>query len=108
MDNYFSVGVGIEAVSALFEIGTQLWKVVNLAVEDHPDGSILVEHWLVASRQVDDTEAAHSQPSAVFDEDSFVIRSAVHDGLAHAVDCAGLNPVVGRRAHDTSNSTHAL
>src|SRR6266446_9935704 len=107
MNNLFSIGVGGKAVAAFFQFGAQLGEIVDLSVESHPDRPVLVEDGLVPSGQVDDAEAAHSKDAAILDKDS-VIRTSVHNSLAHAVDCAGFNLVADSRAHNTRDSTHTL
>src|SRR5258708_2789834 len=98
----------MKAVAALLEVCPQLGKIVDLAVENHPDRPVLIENGLVPTRQVNDAEAAHPQADTVLDEDSLVIRTSVHDSLAHAVDCAGFNPVVGSRTDNACDSAHGL
>jgi hypothetical protein len=108
MGNHLGVGVGREPMAPAPELGTELRKVVNFPIEYNPDGSILVKHWLVASSQIDDAKAAHPKARAIFYENAFVIRTAMHDGLAHAVNCGRFNSLTGSRAYDARNSTHAL
>jgi len=49
-----AVKLPAEAVAALFEIGTELAVVVDLAVEGDPDGFVFVGDGLVAAGEVDD------------------------------------------------------
>jgi hypothetical protein len=95
-------------MASVLELGSELLEVVNFSVENDPDGSVLVKHRLVASSQIDDAKAAHTEARSVFDEDAFVIRTAVHNSLAHAVNRGCFNSLVGSRAYDSGDSAHAL
>src|ERR1700691_6778442 len=108
MDNHFGVSVRSQAMAAAQKLSAEFGEVINLSVENYPDGAILVKDRLMAARQIDDTEAAHSEAGSIFDKDSFVIRAAMHDGLAHAVNRRRINPIARCGADDTCNSTHAF
>src|ERR1017187_134669 len=108
MNDHFRVSVGVEVMAAFLEFAAQFWKVVDFAIENHPDTSVLVENWLVPSSQIDDAKAAHTEARAIFDENAFVIRTAVHNSLAHAVNRGCFNSLVGSRAYDSGDSAHAL
>jgi hypothetical protein len=64
----------------------QLAIIVDLAVEDHPNGSVFVRDRLPAGGQIDDAEAPHAQAHAPFDPIALVIRAAVPDLVAHGLD----------------------
>jgi len=95
-------------MASALEFGTELGKVVNFAVENNPDGSVFVKHRLVASSQIDDGKAAHAEARAVFYENAFVIRTAMYDRVAHAVNRGCFNSLASSRAYDARDSTHAL
>src|SRR5438132_722333 len=61
MDYHLGVAMRGEPVPPALQLGTELREVVDLAVENDPDGSILVKHRLVASSQIDDAKAAHPE-----------------------------------------------
>jgi hypothetical protein len=57
MENYFGIGmVGLPEVSAQgLELGANRRMIVDLAIEDHPDATILIAHGLVGGRgEIDD------------------------------------------------------
>jgi hypothetical protein len=107
MDNHLGVTVSRQMMASGLELRTKLRVVVNFSVENHPDRPVLVEHRLVASGKIDDAEAAHPESRSVLDEDSFVIRTAMHDRLAHAVNRGGFNALAGSRVYDACDPTHA-
>src|SRR5439155_19750971 len=53
MDQNLGIAAGLETMILRFELGTQGSVVVDLAVEDGPDRSVLVAHRLVAVAQID-------------------------------------------------------
>jgi hypothetical protein len=80
-------------MSASFEFGSQFGKVVNLAVVNDPRRAVFIKDGLVATGDINDAEAAHSQAGIGFCQDPFVVGAAVHDGLAHAVDGGFFDPL---------------
>src|SRR5919198_796167 len=72
-----------------FELWSQLAKVVDLAVENDPDGAVLIVNRLMARREVDDAEAPHSEGdlfvNAALHQQPVVVRSAMTDDLTHAL-----------------------
>src|SRR5437667_1549420 len=108
MDDHLRIGVGVETMAAALQLRAQFREIVNLAVENNPDRPVLVENWLVPSGQIDDAETAHAEARPLVDEDSFIIRAAVDDGLAHVVNRGCFYAVIYVRANDAGNSAHAL
>jgi len=106
MNDYFGIGVGIEAVSALFELAAQFGKIVDFSVEDNPDGFVFVENRLMSTRQVDNAEPAHSQSNAVFDKYSFVVGTAMHDGFAHPVNSGVIRHMASVSVDDSRYAAH--
>jgi hypothetical protein len=107
MDDDFCVGVAGKAVTAALKFEAELGKVINLAVEYNPDRAIFVKDRLVAPCDVDNAQAANAKTDAGLNENAFVIGTAMHNRLAHAVNCSGLNRLVSR-VYNARNSTHAL
>src|SRR6202167_1235755 len=108
MNNHFRIGVGAEVMATAFELRAQVGKVINLAVEHDPRAAIFVEDGLMASGEVDDAETAHAKTSAIGDVESFVIRAAVHDLLAHVVHESFGNIALASCAYHSSDSAHGL
>src|SRR6476620_3037822 len=68
VDDAFGVAVGTIAMTAHFKILAQVLMVVDFAVEDDPDAAKFITERLVASLNIDDAEAAHSETDVVFDK----------------------------------------
>src|SRR5205823_4518683 len=64
VDQTLGVGVGGKDVAARHQLSAQLAIIVNLAVEDELDGSVLVGDGLAAAVEVDDRQAAHADGAA--------------------------------------------
>ena len=86
MEDHFGVRVGSEPVPGGLEAGTQVEGVVNLPVEDDPDGVVLVRHRLLATGEVDYGKALHADGDTVIDERSILVGATVVDGLLHAFE----------------------
>jgi hypothetical protein len=85
------VGPGLEAVSPLLEVLSELDEVVDLAVDDHRDGVVFVGHWLGAlGPQVDDRQAAVAEHAGAVGSQTVVIWTAMDHRVAHASDRFGL------------------
>src|SRR5712691_7689542 len=108
VNDHLSVSAGVEAVATSFQRRAQLWEVVDLPIEDDPNSSVLVVDGLMPRRQIDDTQPAHAQRGTPLSVDSFVVRSAVHDGLAHLMDVCTAGQIVMLGTDDACYSTHGF
>src|SRR2546425_1040086 len=61
VNDHLGVSAGVEAVATSFQCPAQLWEVVDLPIEDDPEGSVLVVDGLMSRRQIDDTQSAHAR-----------------------------------------------
>src|SRR5580658_870567 len=106
MNDGFRVAMRTEAVAARDQPFPQNLVIVNFAVEDYPDRPVLIADGLVASDQVDDAEAPHSQSDAAFRVDSLIVRPTVRHRCAHTPQDVIANLRVSPKLKDASNSTH--
>src|SRR5437762_4132367 len=86
MNDRLGVAGGLEDVAAPLQVAPQLLVVVDLAVEDDPDGAVFVRDRLEAVAEIDDAETAHADRDAVPDVDTFIVRTAVGHDAAHCTD----------------------
>src|SRR5207237_2718153 len=93
MDDHFRVRLGLEAVPASKQLLTQFDVIVDLTVEDDPDGAVLVAQRLVPTAQVDDRQTAHGHAERTLDVYPFVVGPAMRDERRHSVE----ESAVGRR-----------
>ena len=100
MHDRLRIGRREEDVSAPLQALPEALEVVDLSVEDHPDRAVLVAQRLVPRAEVDDAQAAHSEARTAGQVYPLVVRAAVDQGLAHALD---LLPVDGA-PFDTEDS----
>src|ERR1700722_6681528 len=111
VDDHLGVGGRVEAVARGFQVTSQFPVVVDFAVEDDPDRAILVVDWLVPGREIDDAEPPHAERDAGVHPDTLVVRAAMADDGAHAVDegAARLERERGRNRgglYETGDATH--
>ena len=109
----FRVGGGIETVPGGFELAPELTVVVDLAVEDDPDGAVFVVNRLVPSRQIDDAQTPHSQRHAVGRINSLIVRAAVPDDVTHLMRkrmrCIRRQRIAGRsRFDEPGDAAHTI
>jgi hypothetical protein len=64
----------------------QLQKLVDLSVQDDPDGLVFVMDRLLTRLKVDDAEPSHAHSEIVVREDSLVIGSTMLDTPAHPLE----------------------
>src|SRR6267378_1162072 len=102
----FCIRLGIEAVTAAFQRRAKFGEIVDLPVINDPRSAVFVENRLMASGQVDDAQAAHSESRVVGDEDAFVIGTAVDDLIAHSPHESVGNVARPRCAYHSGDSTH--
>ncbi len=77
VDDRLGVAARAEAVAAGLQLGPQLGVVVDLAVEDDLDRTVLVGHRLVPPGEVDDAQPAHPDGQAAFHPVALVVRAPV-------------------------------
>jgi protein-tyrosine phosphatase len=130
MHQDLGVGAAREPVAPLAEAVLEGGMVVDLAVEDRPNGPVFVAQGLVAALDVDDAQPARAQGhvGSVIDEEALVIGSAVHERGVHrrhggSVGIVGVaayaahfaikawlvpvSPAVGHHQGDAQGSLHA-
>src|SRR5258708_382045 len=105
MDDGLGVAGGLQPMTALPQRVPELAIVVNLAVEDDPDRTILVADWLLAAFEVNDAQPSHAQSRAGPEVDPFLIGSAVHQHLAHGADFV-FEDWFAVKANNSSDATH--
>jgi hypothetical protein len=65
----------------------QFYEVVNLTVVHQANLAIFAEHWLsTVAGEIDDGETATDQSDIIVEPDSAVIRTAVGNRRAHALE----------------------
>src|SRR5262249_33281835 len=74
---------GPEAMAPTLQLCPQLGEVVDLSIEDPPDGLLGIRHRLVATRQIDDREPAEAETERACIQIAFVVRAAMGNGARH-------------------------
>ncbi len=90
---------------ARFEFSAQFHVIVNLAVADDVNRSVLVRDRLLAAVEIDNAQPPHRQADAGLDEEAFIIRSAMAQRVGHfaeegtAISSVFRGDVAGDAAH---------
>jgi hypothetical protein len=105
MNDRFRVGIGIKPVTALFEIGAQLLKIINLAVENDRFGPIRIENRLLPAGEIDDREPAHREGDRFLLVKAFLVRPAMNDTAIHPLQNRAIRRAEAR-INKSDNSTH--
>ena len=91
------------------EAASHVAVVVKLAVLNRYDRPVFVRHGLMATRDVDDREAADAERDPVGDMCAAVARAAMVHQICHCVEarcCDNGPPSAGPELHDTADSAH--
>jgi hypothetical protein len=97
----------LESMPSSLEVGAQILKVVDLTIEHSRHSSVFIADRLPASRHVYDREATHPKSHIPLDIDPLVVRAAVGDGSAHAIQHFRTFVTIRQSvAYETGYSTH--
>ena len=88
------------------QILVQGLEIIDLAIEDDPNRSVLVRHGLVSTGEVDNTQAVEGQADVASQIDSVVVRPAMPGDFAHPVDNIFLHAPGGIEIEEPANSAH--
>ena len=89
-----------------FELCAHVGVVVNFAVEDHPDGAVLIRQRLLAGFQVDDAQPAMGERRMGVAMQPCLVGSAIGDAVAHSHRARRCVLVESFDSHDSSNAAH--
>ena len=106
VDDDLRVGARGEAVPPGCERLSQLGEVVDLAVEHHGDGAVLVEHRLVACRQIDDAEPPVPEPHPGADVEAVGVGAPMPQLRRHAAQEPAVHRVAGIGVDDSRDAAH--
>lgn len=86
MDQHFGIGMaGSEAVPPLLENRAELGVIVDFAVEDDRDRTVLIVHRLLAARDVQNRKPTMPEADAVFSamKETVAVRAAMGQSVGH-------------------------
>lgn len=87
------------------QFATQFAKVVDLAIADQPERSILVSKGLMASGQVDDGQSTHADDTVAIVVPPLIVRTAVTRNIAHSLHERRIGKAAVKM-NDTVNTAH--
>jgi hypothetical protein len=99
-----------EAVTARFQLATQLAMVVDLAVEDHDNRPVLVRDRLISCDEVDDREAPDTERDSrvVVEVLTALIGPAMPQQVARASEVASIDRTAASAIVDTNDPAHRI
>ena len=86
VEHHFRIALGREGVARSDQLPAQFPVVVDLAVEDEHERTILVVEGLVRPGEIDDGQAPEAQGGSAVVEIPFGIGAAMGDGIGHGDD----------------------
>ena len=93
-------------MSAPFQFGAQLFEVVDLAIENDPDGFLLIRHRLMTAGQIDDGKPSKTQADRAGDEVALIVGATMGDRSRHPPDRLGLHRFVSREIKLAGYAAH--
>src|ERR1022692_1401672 len=89
MQQRFAVRPGLETMPLRREIALQLAVVVDLAVGNQPEGTVLVGERLMSAREIDNGQPPHPKRYRTVGVSTLIVRAAMDGPLAHAAQHRG-------------------
>jgi hypothetical protein len=89
-----------------FELDPQFLEVVDLAVVYDDDAAVLVEKGLLASRHVDDRQAAMAETDSRLEVKIALVRATVLLNVVHSHDQLARNRSSTAEIHHTDEAAH--
>src|SRR5271156_2002624 len=115
MNDYLRVCMGMKPMAARFQTRAQFLEIIDLAVEDEPDGAVFVGHRLTPrSRDVNNGESVVGDSHALRDHgrkkatELETIGAAMTNRLGHPLDRALEFGSVEALSRDSGDSAHML
>ena len=107
MNQDFGIALRAEGVTSGLEPAPQRGEVVDLAIEDGPDGAVLIGERLMPSRQIDDRQPAKPERGMIVAIDAGIVRPAVSDPVHHRLQVFGGEGIPGVSPDRAADSAHA-
>jgi hypothetical protein len=104
----FGIGTSTVLVAGGLEPSADGLMVVNLAIEDDPDGVVFVRQRLVACRQIDNAQPTMAKRRVAIDKQAGIIRSTMGDDITHPDHAFAIIRMERLGRDDAGNSAHAL
>ena len=106
MHDDFGVAARVEDVPERLQLRDQLLVVVDLAVEDDDDRAVLVVERLLAGREVDDRQAAMTEPDARLEVHALAVRPAVRLRVVHALQQRAVEVAAAAGVEQSGDAAH--
>jgi hypothetical protein len=81
----------------------QLAVIINLAVENDPEGTVLITQRLMAAAEIDNGQPAVAEPRHPIDVKPLVVGSAMPEDVGHRQNFVSGDPSGGNSAADAAH-----
>jgi hypothetical protein len=84
VQDHFGIRLGVKSITTGGEITPDLLEIVDLAVENERNRTILVRHGLMAARQIDNAKPIESEPHVAVEVKTGIVGTPVVGNRPHA------------------------
>jgi len=106
VNNHLGIAAGAEYMAQGRELGHQRLKIVDLAVVDDADRSVLVEQRLIAGREVDYRQPTVAEPDPRLDVVAIAVWSAMTKDIGHAPQQGAIDIGLSAPVEDAGYPAH--
>src|SRR5215469_930498 len=106
MNDDLCIRFRVENVAITFQFTSELEKVIDFTVENHPDRFFPVRHGLMPPGQVDNREPAKAKSERSGDIVSLVITASMHEGLGHRLNVTTTDGLQTTEVKLSTNTAH--
>jgi hypothetical protein len=112
VNNDFRIGVRLKPVSKIFQPASQLSKIVNFAIKNHPYLPILIRQGLVSCSQIDDAQSTmpeeDERASLIYGANVFpgIIGASMNEAFTHFPQDSIIRNILGHRGKKSYDPAH--
>ena len=108
MDDDLGIAARAKDMAERSEFGHQRLEIIDLAVEDDANRTILVVERLIAAREIDDGEPAVAEPDARPIVETVAVGAAMGENVGHTSKQAPIRVATPTIIEDTGYPAHRL
>jgi hypothetical protein len=106
MNDNLGIGSRPEAMTLLFQLLSQLDKIIDFPVAHQRDGLVLARNRLIAGFKVDDAQAPDAHPDSRLDVEAVIVRTPMSNDLGHSMNDLRVGSPISMGEGDSANTTH--
>ena len=106
MHDNFSIALGMEDMAQSLQLGNELLKVVDLAIENDDHRAVFVEQRLLPGRDIDDRKPPMAQSQARLEMHIALVRPTMRQRLCHSTHHPFVDGAFAAGVKEASDSAH--